>query len=160
MLAQSWVALAYIDVEPRPSMNPWANTGCSTPKPAAVPTYMATASGPCSSTMARTRRPISALARSQLTRRQSSPTRSIGWVSRSGERYISCWRTPLMQAKPPVATCSSSGRILVTAPASTVTSSPHRDSQIRQNVYWVLAPPWASGAVAVTCAPARRLRSG
>ena len=43
-------------------MKPWANTGCSTEKPAAVPTYMATELGPCVSMMARIFAPISAFA--------------------------------------------------------------------------------------------------
>ena len=33
--------------EPTPCMKPCANTGCSTPKPAAVPTYIAMLSRPC-----------------------------------------------------------------------------------------------------------------
>src|SRR5512144_521798 len=41
LLAQSCVAEEYIDREPMAVMNPWANTGWSTPKPAAVPTYIA-----------------------------------------------------------------------------------------------------------------------
>ena len=41
LLAQSWVADEYMLFEPSPSMNPCAKTGCSTPNPAAVPTYIA-----------------------------------------------------------------------------------------------------------------------
>ena len=71
--------------EPSPVMKPCAKTGWSTPNPAAVPTYMAMLSGPCSALRLRTLAPISRIARSQPMRSQESPVRFSGASSRSGD---------------------------------------------------------------------------
>ncbi len=120
--------------EPRPVMKPWAKMGCSTPKPAAVPTYMAIESGPWSHRSCFTFSPIPASASSQVMRSKRSPTRRSGCSSRSGEAKMRCCLRPLTQPKPPVATCCGSGRMAVISPPSRVTSRPQSDSQMRQKV--------------------------
>ena len=89
LLAQSCVADEYKLLDPSPCMNPDANTGCSTPKPAAVPTYMAIESGdPARS--ARSFAPISASAWSHEIRTCRPSTRFSGYSRRSGESYKWC----------------------------------------------------------------------
>jgi hypothetical protein len=146
LFAQSWVAEENIEREPIPVMNPWAKAGWRTPNPAAVPTYIAIASGPCASRMRRTRPPMSPSASSQLARCQPLPVRRSGARRRSGEAYIRAWRSPFGQAKPSVATCRAAGRTLATAPPRTSTSSPQRTSQMRQKVAWV--PSTTGGRIA------------
>src|SRR4030095_7320271 len=58
LLAQSWVADEYMLFEPSPSMKPCANTGCRTPNPAAVPTYIAIELALYADLIARTLAPI------------------------------------------------------------------------------------------------------
>ena len=82
---QKMLADEYIDRDPRPVMNPCAKAGWSTPNPAAVPTYMAMASGPCASRIRRTLAPISPSAWSHPIRLQRSPSRFSGASRRSGE---------------------------------------------------------------------------
>ena len=68
LLEQSCVAEAYMLFDPMPVINPWAKTGCNTPNPAAVPTYMAMESGPSSARNCFTLAPISCMAWSQEIR--------------------------------------------------------------------------------------------
>ena len=68
-------------------MKPDANTGCSTPKPAAVPTYMAIESGPGPPRSARSLAPISVSACAHETRTWRPSTRLSGYSRRSGESY-------------------------------------------------------------------------
>jgi hypothetical protein len=85
LFEQSWVAEEYIERDPRPVMNPWAKTGWSTPKPAAVPTYMAMLSGPWSLRIWRTLPPISSSVWSHPILSHRSPVRFSGASKRSGE---------------------------------------------------------------------------
>ena len=96
LLAQSCVADAYRLPEPTPCMKPAANTGCSTPKPAAVPTYMAMLSGWMPRSCA-TFAPISLSACSHEMRSNLLPTRLRGYFKRSGESYILCCLSPFTQ---------------------------------------------------------------
>jgi hypothetical protein len=103
-LAQSCVADEYMLFEPSPVMKPCANTGCSTPKPAAVPTYIAIASGEKRPLICCTLAPISESACSHEIRTWRSPSFFIGNFRRSGESSSLCCFKPFTQAKPRVVT--------------------------------------------------------
>jgi hypothetical protein len=102
LLAQSWVLEPKKLRLPMPSMKPLAKTGWSTPKPAAVPTYMDTLCGDTERS-SRTFEPISSIAWRHGIGTKSSPTRFRGCVSRSFDWYRRICFSPFTQAKPALA---------------------------------------------------------